>query len=106
MKKTITSAALLASAASAFAIIAPPPFDDNSQVPNPAFQLKPQEEKFYCLNVFETAEGEKLLGSCDASRQNVVFGLETDERGCTVSQAALRVTKDIKIMACPSYVQL
>ena len=105
MKKSITSAALIASAASAFAIVAPPiPVQDNVQ--NPAFQLKSQEAKFYCLAVFEEQDGSKVLGSCDEAHRNYVFGAEVDDKGCTIHQAALRVTENIKIAACPAYVQL
>jgi len=61
---------------------------------------------FYCLGLYEDQDGSKMLSSCDASYQNQAHGLEVNEQGCTVNQAALRITKNIQINACPSYAQL
>ena len=105
MNKTITSAALIASAASAFAIVGPLP-GVGERVLHQDFQVKQQEQKFYCLNIFETAEGSKLLGSCDESVNNKRFGAEVDEQGCTENQAALSITQNINIQACPGFIQL
>ena len=103
MKKSITSVALLASAASAFAFIG------SHQAPSASRQAVGDLEtktRYYCLNVFEDQDGSKVLGSCDESFNNQRFALDLSEQGCTASQAALRVTKNIQINACPAYAQL
>ena len=108
MKKTITSAALLASAASAFAYIGSVTVPSSQALqgePVPAGSLV-EETRFYCLSVYENTDGGKMLGTCDASHNNKITGVDTDERGCTETQAALVVSKDIIINACPSYAQL
>jgi len=106
MKKSIATAALIASAASAFAIIGPPIVDQNGKVLNHNVQQKPVEQGFYCLNVYEDVDGSKTLGSCDEAENNAKFGIDTDQRGCSEGQAALRISPNIQIGACPSYVQL
>ena len=109
MKKSITSVALLASAASAFAFIGSHQAPSASRqavgdlVPGGNLETK---TRYYCLNVFEDQDGSKVLGSCDESFNNQRFALDLSEQGCTASQAALRVTKNIQINACPAYAQL
>jgi hypothetical protein len=89
MKKTIASVALLASS-STFALIGPGP--------------RP-EPKTVCLNVYEESNGVMYAGDCDQTRANQVYKRTILQNGCADGQAAIR-SYDIKIKACPTYVQL
>lgn len=102
MKKTIASAALLASATSAFAIVGPMG-DASLQSLQP---VKPLVEKNFCLSLYEDNNGEKYVSDCDESLANKKYGLELGENGCAEGQVSFRTIRNIEIKACPTFVQL
>jgi len=98
MKKTITSLALIASAANAYALPMPP---------RPGQPLPPPPvERTICLSQYNTAsDGSPFVGGCDESERNQMFGEELLENGCAKHQVAIKTTS-LKIRSCPSAAQL
>lgn len=95
MKKSISAFAMMASASSAMAIVAP----------NSPSAPRPQQPKTYCLSMYQNSDGSTIVGSCDESRTNQAYNLPLNENGCADNQAAFTSVKS-KIAACPAFVQL
>lgn len=96
MKKTITTLAMLASASSASALIAPP----NGQEP----QLKT-----ICLDVVAVSKDESLIaGSCDQAANNEYLRKPINANGCADDQVAIKTYGDVVVSSClpPGAVQL
>jgi len=96
-KKTIASIAFVAS--SAFALIGP----------------GPAQSKKICLDLFEDASGNAIVGTCDQNKNNEILKKTILSNGCAKDQAAMTAYKgtpnsefNVKINAClpPNVVQL
>lgn len=96
MNKSIAALVLLASSSSAHALVA----GDGANV-----KKKPAKEQTYCLAMYENGEGSVMLGRCDESHRNRMWGAKLNENGCADGQAAF-VSVKVKIKACPTWVQL
>ena len=95
MKKTVAAIAILASAAASQAM--PPMPDPNAPKP-----------KTVCLKMYQNQDGSTSLGSCDASRNNIISKARLGQNGCAAEQAAITTRNKIAISAClpPGVVQL
>ena len=95
MKKTVAVIAILASTAASQAMPLPP--DPNAPKP-----------KTICLNAYQQQDGSVSLGSCDASKNNVILKKQIAQNGCAEGQASITTRNKIAISACmpPGVVQL
>jgi hypothetical protein len=94
MKKTITAMAVLASAASAQALIGP----RGSRTPTPA----PNQ---FCLQVMTDDDGLQTLEDCDSTRDNARLRRPILANGCAEGQAAM-TSFTVEIPSCRHIVQL